>query len=62
MTNLTTQQEIEREETEFDIEDRFLDEAAAEADERDGPNSPGRDALIERIVERKWEAYYQSND
>lgn len=62
MKNLTTQQEIEREEREFELEDRFLDEAATEAAELVGPNSPEYEPLIERIVERKWEEYYQAND
>lgn len=62
MKHLTTQQEIEREESEFELEDRFLDEAQLEAAELVGPNSLEYDGLVDRIVERKWEAYYQSND
>lgn len=62
MKHLTTQQEIEREEDEFELEDRFLDEANIEASERVGPNAFEYDSLVDIILERKWEAYYQAND
>lgn len=51
-----------KENDEFDTEVRFLDEAATEAAELVSPNSPEYEPLVERIVERKWEAHYQSND
>lgn len=62
MKHLTTQQEIEREESEFELEDRFNEEAQLEAAERVGPNSLEYDGLVENILERKWEAYYQATD
>ena len=62
MKHLTTQQEIEREEDEFELEDRFLEEAQLEAAERVGPNAFEYESLVDHILERKWEAYYQAND
>lgn len=46
--------------TEEEVLDSFWYEASIEASEADGPNSPDYESLVEKIYNRKSEAYWAS--